>query len=53
VESERVVHWICDDDEGAKEIVARLVRDMGYAPVDLGGTQAGAVMEAPRRHGAV
>ena len=52
-ESDRVVQWICGDDEGAKEIVARLVHDMGYAPVDLGGTATCAAMEAPRRQGAV
>jgi 8-hydroxy-5-deazaflavin:NADPH oxidoreductase len=53
VESDRVVQWICGDDDGAKEIVARLVQDMGYAPVDLGGTETCAAMEAPRRQGAV
>ncbi|SRR6266702_2596729 len=52
-ESERVVQWICGDDEGAKEIVARLVLDMGYTPVDLGGTETCAVMEAPRRQASV
>ena len=50
---DRVVQWICGDDVEAKEIVGRLIEDMGYAPVDLGGTAASAVMEAPRRPGAV
>lgn len=50
---ERVVQWICGDDAEAKEIVAGLIEDMGYVPVDLGGTATCAVMEAPRRHGAV
>ena len=50
---ERVVQWICGDDPEAKALVARLVEDMGYVPVDLGGTATCAVMEAPRRPGAV
>lgn len=50
---ERVVQWICGDDPQAKSLVARLVEDMGYVPVDLGGTATCAVMEAPRRPGAV
>lgn len=48
-----VVQWICGDDPEANEIVAGLVRDVGYTPVDLGGTADCAVMEAPRRPGAV
>src|SRR5579859_6915110 len=51
--SERVVQWICGDDPAANAAVARLVEEMGYAPVDLGGTPTCTVMEAPRRHGAV
>jgi predicted dinucleotide-binding enzyme len=50
---ERVVQWLCGDDEDAKRLVAGLIEDMGYAPVDLGGTAGCAVMEAPRRPGAV
>lgn len=50
---EKVVQWICGDDPQANAIVARLVEEMGYAPVDLGGTATCAVMEAPRRPGAV
>jgi 8-hydroxy-5-deazaflavin:NADPH oxidoreductase len=49
----RVVQWLCGDDIAAKEIVAGLIRDAGYEPVDLGGTASCAVMEAPRRDGAV
>ena len=49
----RVVQWLCGDDEEAKEVVAGLIRDAGYEPVDLGGTAGCAVMEAPRRPGAV
>jgi len=49
----RVVQWVCGDDEEAKAIVAGLVRDAGYEPVDAGGTAGCAFMEAPRRPGAV
>jgi 8-hydroxy-5-deazaflavin:NADPH oxidoreductase len=49
----QVVQWICGDDEAAKTEVARLIEDMGYVPVDLGGNATCAVMEAPRRPGAV
>ena len=34
-------------------LVAGLIEDMGYVPVDLGGTATCTVMEAPRRSGAV
>ena len=37
----------------AKRIVAGLIQDAGFVPVDLGGTATCAVMEAPRREGAV
>lgn len=50
---ERVVQWVCGDDADAKAVVAGLLEAMGYAPVDLGGTAGCAVMEAPRREGAV
>jgi 8-hydroxy-5-deazaflavin:NADPH oxidoreductase len=49
----RVVQWVCGDDEEAKQVVAGLVDDAGFQPVDLGGTAGCAVMEAPRREGAV
>jgi 8-hydroxy-5-deazaflavin:NADPH oxidoreductase len=52
-EGDRVVQWICGDDAEAKEIVARLITDAGYAPVDIGGTGDAAVIEAPQRPGAV
>jgi predicted dinucleotide-binding enzyme len=29
---ERVVQWICGDDQAAKEQVAKLIEDMGYVP---------------------
>jgi 8-hydroxy-5-deazaflavin:NADPH oxidoreductase len=49
----RVVQWLCGDDAEAKQLVANLIKDMGYVPVDLGGTETCQVMEAPRRPGAV
>jgi predicted dinucleotide-binding enzyme len=49
----RVVQWLCGDDDQAKEIVAGLIRDAGYEPVDLGAVEGCAVMEAPRRDGAI
>jgi len=51
--SDQVVQWICGDDQAAKDLVAALIEDMGYLPVDLGGTDTCGVMEAPRRPGAV
>ena len=50
---ERVVQWVCGDDAEAKRLVSELIEEMGYAPVDLGGTAGCAVMEAPRRPGSV
>jgi 8-hydroxy-5-deazaflavin:NADPH oxidoreductase len=49
----RVVQWICGDDPDAKAILGQLVEDAGYVPVDLGGIDDCAPMEAPRRPGAV
>jgi 8-hydroxy-5-deazaflavin:NADPH oxidoreductase len=49
----RVVQWLCGDDEDAKRVVAGLIEDAGFAPVDVGGTADAAVMESPRRPGAV
>jgi predicted dinucleotide-binding enzyme len=49
---ERVVQWICGDDTQAKQLVTRLIEDMGYVPVDIGGTATCQGMEAPRRPGA-
>lgn len=49
----RVAMFMCGDDEDAKETVAKLIVEIGFAPVDVGGTADAAVMEAPRRAGAV
>ena len=51
--ADRVVQWLCGDDAAAKEVVAGLITDAGFRPVDLGGIDGCAVMEAPRRPGAV
>jgi predicted dinucleotide-binding enzyme len=40
-------------DAEAKEACARLVGDAGFVPVDIGGWDHVALMEAPRRSGAV
>jgi 8-hydroxy-5-deazaflavin:NADPH oxidoreductase len=52
-EAERVVQWVCGDDEGAKKTVMGLIADAGYVAVDVGGNADATVMEAPRRAGAV
>jgi 8-hydroxy-5-deazaflavin:NADPH oxidoreductase len=52
-EDERIVQWVCGDDAVAKQVVMGLIADAGYAPVDLGTNAESAVMEMPRRPGAV
>jgi predicted dinucleotide-binding enzyme len=52
-EAERVVQWVCGDDVTAKQVVMGLIDDAGYAPLDFGRNEDAAVMEAPRRPGAV
>ncbi|MFC9433702.1 NADPH-dependent F420 reductase [Nocardia sp. NPDC057030] len=50
---DRVVQWLCGDDHGAKDVVSAFIDSLGYLPVDLGGIKECAVMESPRRAGAV
>jgi 8-hydroxy-5-deazaflavin:NADPH oxidoreductase len=50
---DRVVMFLCGDDAEAKRVVAGLIDDAGFTPVDIGGTADAAPMEAPRRPGAV
>jgi predicted dinucleotide-binding enzyme len=50
---ERAVLFLCGDYPEAKRIVSTLIEDAGFAPVDLGSIADAAVMEAPRRPGAV
>ena len=52
-EDERIVQWVCGDDVAAKQVVMGLIADAGYAPIDLGRNEDAAVMEMPRRPGAV
>jgi 8-hydroxy-5-deazaflavin:NADPH oxidoreductase len=52
-ERDRVVQWVCGDDDEAKRVVMDLVADAGYVPIDLGGTADATVMESPRREGSV
>ncbi|WP_147471624.1 NADPH-dependent F420 reductase [Nocardia stercoris] len=49
----RVVQWLCGDDADAKQTVAAFVDSLGYLAIDLGGIADCAVMESPRRPGAV
>ena len=49
----RVVQWVCGDDDAAKDLVMSVIDEIGYLPVDIGGLDDAAVMEAPRRHGSV
>jgi 8-hydroxy-5-deazaflavin:NADPH oxidoreductase len=51
--ADRVVMFLCGDDQDAKRVVAGLIADAGFTPVDMGGTADAAPMEAPRRPGAV
>ncbi|MFE9575140.1 NADPH-dependent F420 reductase [Nocardia sp. NPDC006044] len=53
VGDDRVVQWLCGDDRGAKDVVSAFIDSLGYLPVDLGGIKECAVMESPRRAGAV
>ena len=50
---DRVVMFLCGDDADAKNVVAGLIDDAGFTPIDVGGTADAAPMEAPRRPGAV
>jgi 8-hydroxy-5-deazaflavin:NADPH oxidoreductase len=50
---DRVVQWIAGDDAAAKAATSELAAKAGYVPVDLAGVDDCAVMEAPRRPGAV
>jgi predicted dinucleotide-binding enzyme len=52
-ETDRIVQWVCGDDEGAKKVVAGVIADAGYLPVDVGANANAAVMEMPRRPGSV
>jgi 8-hydroxy-5-deazaflavin:NADPH oxidoreductase len=51
--AERVALFVCGDDPEAKAVVSRLIEEIGFVAVDAGGPADAAVMEAPRREGAV
>jgi predicted dinucleotide-binding enzyme len=50
---DRVAMFFAGDDPEAKKVVARLIEDSGFTPIDIGGLDDAAPMEAPRRPGAV
>jgi 8-hydroxy-5-deazaflavin:NADPH oxidoreductase len=50
---DRVAMFLCGDDADAKAAVAALIDDAGFVAIDVGGTADAAIMEAPRRAGAV
>ena len=50
---ERAAMFFVSDDDDARQTVKTLIREIGFAQVDVGGTADAAVMEAPRREGAV
>ena len=50
---DRVAMFLCGDDADAKTVVSGLIEDAGFTPIDAGGTADAAIMEAPRRPGAV
>ena len=50
---ERVAMFYAGEDAEAKRVVAGLIDDSGFAPVDAGGWGEVWIMEAPRRDGAV
>jgi hypothetical protein len=48
-----VALFLAGEDAEAKELVAGLIRDIGFEPVDVGGWAEVPIMEAPRREGCV
>ena len=50
---DRVVLFYAGEDAWAKAVVAALIDDSGFVPVDMGGWTTVQYMEAPRRPGAV
>jgi predicted dinucleotide-binding enzyme len=49
----RVAMFLAGDDPEAKALVARLIDDAGFDPVDAGTAAESTILEAPRRPGAV
>jgi predicted dinucleotide-binding enzyme len=50
---ERIAMFLAGEDAAAKRVVADLIAESGFEPVDLGGWAEVRFMEAPRRQGAV
>jgi 8-hydroxy-5-deazaflavin:NADPH oxidoreductase len=48
-----VAMFLAGEDAEAKSVVAGLIEDIGFTPVDVGGWAEVPIMEAPRRDGAV
>ncbi|MFE2552799.1 NADPH-dependent F420 reductase [Streptomyces sp. NPDC059355] len=46
-EGERLAHFTAGDDEKAKEIVAGIIADLGFAPVDTGSLHSGGILQQP------
>jgi predicted dinucleotide-binding enzyme len=51
--ADRIAMFYAGEDQEAKRIVAGLIADSGFEPVDIGGWAQVRLMEAPRRPGAV
>ncbi|AKL65265.1 NAD(P)-binding domain-containing protein [Streptomyces goshikiensis] len=45
--SQRLAHFVAGDDGKAKEIVAGVVTDLGFAPVDTGPLHSGGILQQP------
>ncbi|UQX00232.1 NAD(P)-binding domain-containing protein [Streptomyces sp. RerS4] len=44
---ERLAHFTAGDDAKAKEIVAGVIEDLGFAPVDTGPLHSGGILQQP------
>ncbi|MGW6784975.1 NADPH-dependent F420 reductase, partial [Streptomyces sp. NPDC054987] len=44
---ERLAHFLAGDDVKAKEIVAGIITDLGFAPVDTGPLHSGGILQQP------
>jgi predicted dinucleotide-binding enzyme len=51
--ADRVAMFLAGDDAEAKRVVAGLIDDAGFDPVDAGTAAQSGILEAPRRPGAV
>jgi predicted dinucleotide-binding enzyme len=51
--ADRVAMFLAGDDPQAKALAAALIDDAGFDPVDVGTAAESAILEAPRRPGAV